>query len=453
MASLADVALHSTDGKAYFQRLTRLLMCGGVKLLREKFDSIHSPADLPLKLSAPAVKKQLKTAKLTKPEWQCLYPAPGVYGQSTDFDITLIFRLFKTICSLTEPVTGWDNLPNSADHILEADLARIKYYRNSIYGHNHSMEITEAEFSRLWSEISDALLRIADSISNAKRDEWEQSINKFLRDPLTPEAERDVEELQLWYKNDMDVKDRMELMEKAIKQQTLQQREHNDYVCAQIRILVESFEQRRQQEETRREECTIPILPADEPGELQRSPQLPPQENNIWNVILSFKNAFDRLVQYLRNTLGVIVQSYNVGSLLLTVTCSSLEILQDLWQDYCSGHLNEVVQETLVTACVLEQLCLSEVKLKTIISKDEYQACKEFFMRNSRLLTESDTTTDQQLYADETGTREGSATNTKAEESNLRSTSKTGASQYPIPQSTGEFDELIHPRFRRTVVV
>lgn len=202
-------------------------MCGGVKLLREKFDSIHSPADLPLKLSAPAVKKQLKTAKLTKPEWQCLYPAPGVYGQSTDFDITLIFRLFKTICSLTEPVTGWDNLPNSADHILEADLARIKYYRNSIYGHNHSMEITEAEFSRLWSEISDALLRIADSISNAKRDEWEQSINKFLRDPLTPEAERDVEELQLWYKNDMDVKDRMELMEKAIKQQTLQQREHN----------------------------------------------------------------------------------------------------------------------------------------------------------------------------------------------------------------------------------
>ena len=156
-----------------------------------------------------------------------------------------------------------------------------------------------------------------------------------------------------------------------------------DYVCAQIRILVESFEQRRQQEETRREECTIPILPADEPGELQRSPQLPPQENNIWNVILSFKNAFDRLVQYLRNTLGVIVQSYNVGSLLLTVTCSSLEILQDLWQDYCSGHLNEVVQETLVTACVLEQLCLSEVKLKTIISKDEYQACKEFFMRNS----------------------------------------------------------------------
>lgn len=229
MASLADadMALHSTDRKAYFQRLTRLLMCGGVKLLREKFDSIHSPANLPLKLSDPAIKKQLNAAKLTKPERECLYPAPGVYGQSTDFDITLIFRLFKTICNLTEPVTGWDNLPNSTDYLLEADLARIKYYRNSIYGHNHSMEVTEDEFSNLWSEIRDALLRIADSISSAKRDEWEQSIDKFLRDPLTPEAERCVEELQLWYKNDIDVKDRMEQMEKTMKQQALQQREHN----------------------------------------------------------------------------------------------------------------------------------------------------------------------------------------------------------------------------------
>ena len=158
-------------------------------------------------------------------------------------------------------------------------------------------------------------------------------------------------------------------------------------MCAQIRIIVEHIEQCRLQEETRRGECSIPILPVDEPGELQRGPQLPaPQDNDIWNVILSFKNSFNLLVQYLRVKLGVTVQGYNVGSLLLTVTCSSLEILEDLWQDYCCGHLNKVVQETLVTACVLQQLCLSEVKLKTIISEEDYQACKDFFMRNSSKL-------------------------------------------------------------------
>ena len=160
-------------------------------------------------------------------------------------------------------------------------------------------------------------------------------------------------------------------------------------MCAQIRIFVERIEQYSRQEETRRDKCSIPILPADRPGELQRSPQLPRPENDIWNVILSFKNSFDLLVQYLRVKLGVVLQRYHVGSLLLTVTCSSLEILEDLWQDYCCGHLNKVVQETLVTASVLEQLCLSEVKLKTIISEEEYQACKDFFMRNSSKLVKN----------------------------------------------------------------
>lgn len=146
------------------------------------------------------------------------------------------------------------------------------------------------------------------------------------------------------------------------------------------------------QEEAGADTCTTPI-PPDEPqadeaegpptGELQRNPQHPPQELDIWNVILSFKNSFDLLVQYLRVKLGVTVQGHSVGSLLLTVTCSSLEILEGLWKDYCSGHLNEVVQETLVTAEVLETLCLSEVKLKTIILEEEYRAYKEFFMHKS----------------------------------------------------------------------
>ena len=32
---------------------------------------------------------------------QSLYPSQGVYGNSTDFDISLIFKLLRTICNLT----------------------------------------------------------------------------------------------------------------------------------------------------------------------------------------------------------------------------------------------------------------------------------------------------------------------------------------------------------------
>lgn len=214
MASLADAeeALHSTRAKANFQRLTRLLMCGGLRLLRDTFDSIHSPADLPLRLSDPSIQAQLRGARLTRPEWDCLNPSPGVYGKSTDFDITLIFRLLRTICNLTPPSgpRGWDDLPNNSDHSLEADLVRIKYYRNEVYGHSKTMEITDTKFNDLWGKISEALMRIAAAISHEKKDEWKKSIDDFLVNALTPEEERYIEELDTWYKQDMDVKSEVE---------------------------------------------------------------------------------------------------------------------------------------------------------------------------------------------------------------------------------------------------
>ena len=205
---MAEEALRSTSLKANFHRLTRLLMRGGVNLLRETFDFIHSPADLPLRLADPVIRVQLKGARLTQLERNCLYPSPGMFGKSNDFDITLIFKLLRTICNLTPPPgpRGWDDLPNSSDHTLVADLVRIKYYRNEIHGHRHSMEISDTEFVRLWEE---ALLRIAANISPAKRDEWKKSIDDLLFKPLTPDEEICIEELETWYMQDLEVKNEM----------------------------------------------------------------------------------------------------------------------------------------------------------------------------------------------------------------------------------------------------
>ena len=202
-----DEILCSTSEKTNFQRITRLLISGGTSLLREIFDSIHPPSHLPKILSNPVTKNQLKSGKLTRPQWHCLCPSPGVYGKSADFDVTLLFRLLRTICNLAPPVTGWDALPASTDHRLTADIARIKYYRNSVYGHvNQGMEITDDEFPTLWQEISEALVRIAGQISPARKTAWQGAIAKYLTDPLTVEDERNLQELKAWYKSDMDVK-------------------------------------------------------------------------------------------------------------------------------------------------------------------------------------------------------------------------------------------------------
>ncbi len=206
-----DEVLRSTTGKANFQRVARLLISAGTSLSREIFDIRCPPSNLPTILKNPATVKQLKAAKLTKPQWDCLYPSPGVYGKSTDFDVTLLFKLLRTICSLTPPVTGWDALPACTDHSLAADLARIKYYRNSVYGHvSQNMEVTDEEFPLLWQEISEALVRVAGQISRTKEMEWRGAIEHFLKDPLTAEDERNVQELLRWYGNDMEVKKSMD---------------------------------------------------------------------------------------------------------------------------------------------------------------------------------------------------------------------------------------------------
>ena len=218
---MAEEALRSTSLKANFHRLTRLLMRGGVQLLRETLDSFHSPADLPLKLANPKIRALLNGARLTRPERDCLYPSPGVYGKSNDCDITLIFKLLRTICSLAPPPgpRGWDDLPNGSDHSLVADLVRIKYYRNEIYGHRPTMEISDIDFIRLWEEISEALLRIATNISPAKRDEWKKSIDDLLSNPLTPDEERCIEELETWYMQDMDVKNELVKLREELREE------------------------------------------------------------------------------------------------------------------------------------------------------------------------------------------------------------------------------------------
>lgn len=106
----------------------------------------------------------------------------------------------------------------------------------------------------------------------------------------------------------------------------------------------------------------------------------PSTEERIWNFVLSLGIPLELLVQYLRDNLNVDPKRHDKGSLVITVECSSLKILEGLWEDYCSGHLNAVAQETLITAEVLEKFGLSEIKLKTFISEKEYESGRQTFL-------------------------------------------------------------------------
>ena len=88
-------------------------------------------------------------------------------------------------------------------------------------------------------------------------------------------------------------------------------------------------------------------------------------------------------VKYLKEVRQVLIVDTKRGSLIIIVECTSLEILDGLWNDYCSGQLNKMAQKYLVTEELLKDLGLLDVKLTVTILEDEYKRCREHFLQQS----------------------------------------------------------------------
>ena len=120
--------------------------------------------------------------------------------------------------------------------------------------------------------------------------------------------------------------------------------------------------------------------------EVHQTPNPIPTKEDLFYLIIanylqktppSCKAEHDDFMAYAKE-MRLIITGVSIGSLLITVKCDSLQILERLWEDYSCGHLGEVVQRYFVTEEILTELGLAEVKLKTTISEEEYEACKKY---------------------------------------------------------------------------
>ena len=162
MASVAPSPLASSVEKTNGAKLSRLLIDGGTTVLRKIFDGHHPPANLAADLNAnkSILSSLLKKKVLHKPQWDKLFPPGGVAPDSNTFDITLLFLLLTNICGLTPPPSGWHTKPPPSDTSHEANLARLKRYRNVLYGHVTTTGVDTPTFSALWTEISGVLVSL-----------------------------------------------------------------------------------------------------------------------------------------------------------------------------------------------------------------------------------------------------------------------------------------------------
>ncbi|XP_068745826.1 NLR family CARD domain-containing protein 3-like isoform X1 [Montipora capricornis] len=209
----------STRENTNYARLCRLLVDVGSQALRDTFDRIHSPATLNRILSStsahyPTLQSLRKRRILNPTQWGKLYPTVCSSVSSASFDITLLVVLLRNISGFSPPAStgSWDKLPLPGDNSCEANIARIKYYRNEVFAHASQGSVDDATFNMLWQDISNALLSLGSGTTYAS------AISRLKTECMDPDFEEHYRELlKQWKKDDDNTKERLDELTDMLK--------------------------------------------------------------------------------------------------------------------------------------------------------------------------------------------------------------------------------------------
>ena len=194
--------------KTNFTRLSRLLVDKGTEALRITLDAIHAPANLPAVLNAyRATLLRLKPRVINDTQWDLLFPPSGNPPDSKTFDVTLLTILLRNLSGLPPPATGWNTMPPDTDNSIQANITRIKLFRNQVYGHVTSTEVDNTTFDHLWLEISKALVGLMIP---------QKEIDDLKTCPLDPEAEIYEQSLKEWFFKEEECKDMLVNLTKKV---------------------------------------------------------------------------------------------------------------------------------------------------------------------------------------------------------------------------------------------
>ena len=207
MSSIFDSSQEKTNGT----RLARLLIDGGTEALRKAFHSFIPSSTLQTVLNKylALLENLKKKGKIFDGQWEQLFPSTGDPPDSKTFDITLLHLLLREICHLIEPVTGWNKMPAETDGSLEANIVRIKCFRNDLC-HSISTDICDTEFEDKWNNISQALAALGldqreidclktDPIDHDTKQRVDEEVGKWKLDfePRVQNLEEDVQQLKM----------------------------------------------------------------------------------------------------------------------------------------------------------------------------------------------------------------------------------------------------------------
>lgn len=141
----------STEDTTNLARLARIILGPCTDVLRDVLKKNMNPSVLPgtVKTFITHLPKH-KKSPFTKQQEKIVYT-----GKYSDFDITLLYILFRNICTFPPHSQQWGNAPNPGDRSESANIERIRVLRNKYQGHHSSISISNSDFNREWQDIFD----------------------------------------------------------------------------------------------------------------------------------------------------------------------------------------------------------------------------------------------------------------------------------------------------------
>ncbi|XP_060558354.1 uncharacterized protein LOC132718654, partial [Ruditapes philippinarum] len=175
-------------------RLQMLIIDGGLQILRNIFDKKLQNVSLSvfLQQERSTITKLRSRGIITQVQYDLLFPSGGSGPATTDLDITLIICLLRNIKSFgLNKNFQWNSIPAQGDTSVEADISRLKMYRNELSHISSTSGITMNVFTAKWIEIEQILSRLNTAVSPIP--DLQKMIDDFKVNPLDPHAERRVQ--------------------------------------------------------------------------------------------------------------------------------------------------------------------------------------------------------------------------------------------------------------------
>ena len=199
MASSTCSLSSPSDGK--WLRLARLLIDEGTNVLKQFFLFSLHPETLENTLKKNS--SRLSKVVVYDDQREKLFPASGDPPNADKFDITLLCLLIREFSNLPAPSKGWKELPEKTDDSIQANITRIKCFRNELF-HPSCTTISESEFEEKWNQISSSLEGILvylhkQKIRCLKNDPIDDNMRQILEDHIKEWRELNQQDSEFIY--------------------------------------------------------------------------------------------------------------------------------------------------------------------------------------------------------------------------------------------------------------